>query len=419
MKTIQSTIIVLLSMIMLSSCEYQEEPSIIAKSFEQKVKGRFDTIPFKWDYSFSTDSSVVSDDGLLIYPVKVDEEKTSRANYSNQRPTLNYTEDILITDPNIIYVGAAFPEEEFGRGFAKEILYPRNPIDIYTNFPDPYIGSINKETGSLGYKLFMKNVLHSTEYKTYLQAGMKESLEFMCSEIYSYSDIEHAFSSNAGLGKIFAAKVQSNSHKTNIKSRLLGQLVSKNFTVSMDVPINGFFKDRNNDNSSINPVYVRSLTYGKIALLAIESEYSFEEVKKAIEAGIKFKIFSTGGNYTNKDVEILQKSTITIYVISDNTSGNVNEYFSSLDEIKNAFTVSYTDFAPGLPIICKGFYTKDNSVYKVATGWANQNDSDSDKIGSKYGDAGSDDGRTPNSGGRTGESGSGDPRSHGGGKGRH
>lgn len=146
----------------------------------------------------------------------------------------------------------------------------------------------------------------------------------------------------------------------------------------MECPVNGFFKDRNNDYSSNNPIYIRSLSYGKIALLAIESEYSFEEVKNAVEAGIKFKILSTGGNYNNKHAEILQKSTITIYVISDNTSGNVGGYFSSLDEIKNAFTVSYSTSNPGLPIICKGCYTKDNSFYKVdvkiyATGTGNRN----------------------------------------------
>lgn len=84
-----------------------------------------------------------------------------------------------------------------------------------------------------------------------------------------------------------------------------------------------------------------------------------------MEAGIKFKIFSAGGNYTSKDVEILQKSTITIYVISDNTEGDANQYFSSLDEIQNAFKVSYSQYAPGLPIICKGCYTKDHSVFNI------------------------------------------------------
>lgn len=211
-------------------------------------------------------------------------------------------------------------------------------------------------------------MLNSTEYKKFLQKGGRESLDFQCTEFFSYSDIEKAFSSNAGLAKIFSAKVQSNSKKTNIKSRLLGQLISRNFTVTMEVPVNGFFKDKSKDTSSENPVYVRSISYGKIALLTIESEYSFEEVKKAVEAGIKWKIVNAGGSYTSKDAEILQKSTITLYLISDDTDGNVNQFFDSLDDIKNAFRINYSEANVGLPIFCKGYYTKDNSVFTLTTG---------------------------------------------------
>lgn len=147
----------------------------------------------------------------------------------------------------------------------------------------------------------------------------------------------------------------------------MGQLISKNFTVTMEVPANGFFKDKSKDSSSENPVYVRSISYGKIALLAIESEYSFEEVKKAVEAGIKWKIFNAGGSFSAKDTEILQKSTITLYLISDDTKGEANQFFNSLDDIQRAFKINYSESNFGLPIFCKGFYTKDNSIFKITT----------------------------------------------------
>ena len=368
---------------------------------EVHQKGRFDSEPFQWDYFISTNPEKESSDEFVVYPVKIQEDATplTRSNTNRRRGETgsssrrpggtrpggrvpggtrpggtrpSYTDstttsNILISDPNIIYVGAAFPESEFGKNFSKELLYPRNPIDISTSFPDSYIGEITKETGSLGYKKFLKEVLKSSEYKNFIQNGGRESLDFQCTEFFSYSDISKAFSSNAGLANIFSAKVQSNSHKTNIKSRLLGQLISKNFTVTMEVPANGFFKDKSKDSSSENPVYVRSISYGKIALLAIESEYSFEEVKKAVEAGIKWKIFNAGGSFSAKDTEILQKSTITLYLISDDTKGEANQFFNSLDDIQRAFKINYSESNFGLPIFCKGFYTKDNSIFKITT----------------------------------------------------
>lgn len=373
-----------------------QEVNQLAISRTISDEGRFDKMPFQWDYSFSTDSLTDNFQGVVIYPVKEIEDSlilnrsiqsirrgttnrrgertgriiNGRIDYGGRRPgtgsTSSTSSSILINQPEVIYVGAAFPESEFGKNFSKELLYPRNPIDISTSFPDSYIGEITKETGGLGYKKFLKEVLRSEEYKKFIQNGSRESLDFQCSEFFSYSDIEKAFSSNVGLAKLFSSKVQSNSVKKNIKSRLLGQLISRNFTVTMEVPARGFFKDKAHDLSSENPVYVRSISYGKIALLAIESEYSFEEVKKAVEAGIKWKILNTGGSFSSKDTEILQKSSITLYLISDDTSGQCNQFFNSLDDIKKAFQLNYSETNFGLPIFCKGYYTKDNSLFTVA-----------------------------------------------------
>ena len=59
------------------------------------------------------------------------------------------------------------------------------------------------------------------------------------------------------------------------------------------------------------------------------------------------------------------KSTITLYLISDDTQGEANQFFNSLDDIKNAFKINYSEVNFGLPIFCKGYYTKDNSVFTL------------------------------------------------------
>lgn len=391
----------LLGVISLSSCSVENEQLTPYTNTTESTlfpATRSSNSSFLWDYSLSLSSEGTSENddlGMTIYPVKVQEEQqgytrsitTNRKSYGSirepgsgnnrrrpgsgnggrTRPSTGSTSNILISEPNFIYVGAAFPESEFGKNFSKEIISPRNPIELSTSFPDSYIGEITKETGGLGYKRFLKEVMRSTEYKNFIEKGGRESLDFQCSEFFSYSDIEKAFSANAGLAKVFSARVQSSSKKTNIKSRLIGQLISRNFTVAMELPANGLFKDKEKNTSIENPVFVRSISYGKIALLAIESEYSFEEVKKSVEAGIKWKILSAGASYSSKDIEILQKSTITLYVISDDTNGETDQFFTSLEDIKNAFKLSYSEYNFGLPILCKGYYTKDHSLFTIGT----------------------------------------------------
>ena len=388
MKAKVFILLAVLAILMLPSCNEGIEPvmpisedSMLTRSSDNtEDEGRFENEPFKWDYSFSTDSCL-EDNLVLVYPLETSEANDSTFNSNRRiRPTTRpgsggggehrtgsstTTDQMLIVDPNIVYVGAAFPESTFAKDYSKELLYPRNPIDIYTNFPDPYIGEITKETGALGYKRFLKEVIRSSEYKSFLQGGGREGLDFQCTEFFSYSDIEKALASNAGFAKIFSAKVQSNSKKTNIKSRLFAQLISRNFTVTMDLPPKGFFKNKSYDTCADNPVYIRSLTYGKVAVLTIESEYTFEEVKKAIEAGVKYNLISASTNFTAKDKEILQKATFTICVISDDST--VTQYFDSFDKIKEIFKISFSENNYGLPIYCKGYYTKDNSIFKVST----------------------------------------------------
>lgn len=407
--------LLLIGMTLLSSCSKDEDScfSLSSTNYRKSIQtanknGRFDNVPFQWDYHFSTNPLSNLSNGFVLYPVNIAIRETSdtrsvingngRNNNTGRNDTKdsnshrrsgdtsypNSTSSIFINQPEIIYVGAAFPEADFGRTFSNELVYPRNPIEISTSFPNSFIGEITKETGGIGYKLFLKDLLKSDEYKSFIKKGMRESLDFQCTEYFSYADIEKAFSANAGLAKVFSTKVQSKTHKTNIKSKLLGQLISRNFTITMELPPKGLFKDQTKNTSPENPVYVRTLSYGKIALLSIESEYSFEEVKQAIEAGIKWKIVHTGSDISAKNIEILQKSTITLYLIADDTNGEGNHFFDSLDDIKQAFQINYSDGNIGLPIFCKGYYTKDNTLFTLSEKNNNQNFRNSDINHQRY-----------------------------------
>lgn len=57
----------------------------------------------------------------------------------------------------------------------------------------------------------------------------------------------------------------------------------------MDTPIYGFFKEKKMNENSQNPVYLRSITYGKAAFFVIESPYSYQDVAGAISIKTFFK----------------------------------------------------------------------------------------------------------------------------------
>lgn len=76
-----------------------------------------------------------------------------------------------------------------------------------------------------------------------------------------------------------------------------------------------------------NPVYIRSLTYGKTAYFVIQSTYSYKEVEEAVKSKLSLS------NTVGKGVEILKNSTITLFVVSDSRqTANVYTNFQDLDK---------------------------------------------------------------------------------------
>lgn len=106
-----------------------------------------------------------------------------------------------------------------------------------------------------------------------------------------------------------------------------------------------------------NPVYIRSITYGKTAFFVIESPYSYKEVEEVILSKLSLK------DSVDKGEEILKKSSITLFVVSDNLqTAKVFTRFQDFDEFLES---PFNEYLYGYPIYCQGVYTKDNTVFGV------------------------------------------------------
>lgn len=343
----------LFSMFMIS-CSTDDN---IETDFTNNGKGRFDNSPFVWDEVYSANHAI---DQIFIGDLLINAETWRIASDSKLRASFN---QVAVTNPVSIYVGAIYPTSSLPYVFDREIAEAKNPIDIIFDFKDPFTDRITSETGSIGYKKSLSSALNSDKYKTH-GSGDKNNLEYYFSEFYTYKDLEKAFPGNLDFGTIFSAKAASNKKQTNIKGRILARLVSENFVTYMDTPAStiGFFKNPELNKSKIeNPVYIKSLTYGKIAYVAIESEYSYSEVKTALKKAMKYKFVDSSIKADKEITEIFSKSSITVFSISDNTS---EFYFTdALSNLNSLFTINYSRLSYGYLIYFQGRYLLDNSAY--------------------------------------------------------
>lgn len=138
----------LLAIIFFAACEKEEIKKSEEFQYPEKpVGGRFDKIPFKWDYKFSS----VSEDDIFIGDRYISVENR-----------------YMIT-PAPLYIGAAFSENDFAQFFKPEITAPRNSLDVIFDFTKPFTGTIDKESGSTGYKELLADALESRQYKEYIK----------------------------------------------------------------------------------------------------------------------------------------------------------------------------------------------------------------------------------------------------------
>lgn len=287
--------------------------------------GRFDNKLFEWDYSFMP---FLSPNETFVGTVTLPQNNSG------------------------FYVGAVYPFPAIESGlFDKDVVnIEKNPVRMLFKFPMDYRHQMSNTKDESEYSKVLELALNSDKYRDHvisLNEGNKEETGYNITEYASLSDVEKAFGANVKSGTVFASKIQQNSKAVNVKGRMLACVVGRNFKVSMVTPSSGFFANES-DNQRDNLAYVRALSYGKLAFISIESSYSYEEVKEAFEAGIKYKFIGAGAGYDEKTKNVFADSRITIMVTEDSTKETF--YINSTESLKDVFNTSYTKSAYGKPI---------------------------------------------------------------------
>lgn len=255
-----------------------------------------------------------------------------------------------VSNPPYLYLGATFPKDAFATSFDKEVTENKHPIDLIFNFPIPYIDRMDSPKGT-EYLKKIKDAIRSDEYKSYTRGYQPYKVKL--ANVKSLSNIECFFPDNKDFGKTLR-KIASQEFQTkSIKSLSIGEIIFKGFTVSMDIPSKGLFINTPSDLNNL--VYIRSLTYGVTAYYIIASDHSYQDVLTAFKTSFIDAYASPKG--------ILNKSQIILLTISDiNQEADIKATFDDLKKfVENPF---FNVHSYGYPILCKGYYAKDNSLFE-------------------------------------------------------
>jgi thiol-activated cytolysin len=114
------------------------------------------------------------------------------------------------------------------------------------------------------------------------------------------------------------------------------------------------------------PVYVSSVTYGRLVLFTFESQYSAEEMSAALDFAYSGGIDVRGDvSVTYKDM--ISQSKITAFILGGDAGAAV-QTIDSYDALINFIKTggNYSRQSPGAPIAYKLSYLKDNSPARMS-----------------------------------------------------
>ncbi len=272
-----------------------------------------------------------------------------------------------------LWPGAIVRGDSVYTGTFIPLIHPRTPLTISVSLENLNgAPSATMESPSLSNYRDTLNGILSSEVDGSTAANIYSEIELV------HSEEQMAIALGAGLswpGKIAEISASFNFSDTTVKSRQIVRFTQAYYTVDIDQPASAadFFAedvtvdDLAGDIAADNPpVYVSSVTYGRMVIFTMESDYSAEEMRSALEFAYRGGV-PVSGEVSLTYQEMLENTNITAYILG----GSGNDAAQAINGFDNlmAFIAQGGDYSkdsPGAAIAYKLAYLDDNAPARLS-----------------------------------------------------
>lgn len=337
----------IVAMTLLSGCKKEF-------NFEEELEDYLFRLPpisadFPAEKESALDSTVVEQDTEYVYHV---DYYSVAAGYNDQI--------VLNPQTDAIFPGALIKGETVLDGSYVLIPAERKPITISTSLLGSGFVSMTIDDPKLSSIRTAINDMMNQEYDV-----PPANMGFTIEQAYSEQQLKLSLRSSYNSGMFDIAGGFDFENKT-IKTRLVAKFIQSYYTLDMDMPnspaelFNGNIDfDRF---GTYMPMYVSTVTYGRMALFTIESELSETEVRSFLEGSYG----NLDASYSNEFESLMASSTMKVYVLG----GSGNDAAATIDGFE-AFKSyirdggNFSRQSPGAPISYKLRYITDNTIGKI------------------------------------------------------
>lgn len=266
---------------------------------------------------------------------------------------------VLNPQTDVIYPGALIKGESILDGSYVPIPAERKPITISTSLTGGDKVSIDIEDPKLSTVRTAVNDLMNQEYDV-----QPANVGYTIKEAYSKEQLQ--LSLRASYNGVVDVEAGFDYDNKSIKTRLVAKFIQSYYTLDMDLPSQpSDLFDEEVDNilfGSYMPMYVSSVTFGRMALFTIESELEETEIRSFLNASFS----GASGSASLSFEDFSASSTMQVYILGgsgDSAAKGVEDYTAFTKYITEGG--SYSKDSPGAPISYKLRYIKDNTIGRI------------------------------------------------------
>ncbi len=272
-----------------------------------------------------------------------------------------YDEQIVLNpQTDVIYPGALIKGESILDGSYLPISVKRKPITISTSLQGSGKVSVEVDDPKLSTVREAVNSLMNQEYDV-----PPANLGFTVENVYSREQMNLALhaSYTSGVTDVYGSFNYSN---TKVKSRVVAKFIQNYYTLDLDLPskpsdlIDG--EPGSANFGAMMPMYISTVTFGRMALFTVESELTESEVHTYLEGSYG----DVSGDASADFEKLSSSSTMKVYVLGG-SGADAGAAINSFQDFKKYITQggNYSKSSPGAPISYKLRYISDNTIAKV------------------------------------------------------
>jgi len=279
------------------------------------------------------------------------------------------SDDITITTENadVAYPGAIFGSKDIVRSyqfFPLERAYDALPIRASLSVPGTNVSGVIQIPGMDETREFVGKVM-----KNRGNVDQLNSFSYTSTQFTDYNELKYTFGANVDVGKIAGISVSVDGTKIRNRTGIIAKFVQENFTVDMSLPKKTELisvADANALQQEYAPVYISSVTFGKIAVFIADTKADYDEFNAALKATVNFGLVSGSAQVTDAQKKLISEAKISIFMRygdGTTTAESVLGYDKFIESVRKGASVKADAY--GGPISFRMRNLKNFGIFKT------------------------------------------------------